>query len=247
MIETNIDPIATTNNSTTMASTTTKQQELLQYIDKQVAVALQPWTAPIYCSVAFTPNPKPGFSLSQLQFSKQDIVSYMKQPMQSAFLSGRLYFDPSSYTVDSVDQLAFDLTASARENGFELIRNGRNSSNSCTVPGFPLRFRCSCMRVFRPSSKASTPSDYRPISFHNDRAKNSRGRKGKNGVRKAESKLPTSHTSICHFGFQLLADHHGIFIKVVSRYSCPTTDLLLSDGFSKWSCLIFLASISSRK
>ena len=198
-----------------MASITTKQQELLQYIDTQVAVALQPWTAPIYCSVAFTPNPKPDFSLSQLQFSKQDIVSYMKQPMQAACLSGRLYFDPSSYTVDSVDQLAFDLTASARENGFELIRNGRNSSNSsCTVPGFPLRFRCSCMRVFRPSSKASTPSDYRPISFHNDRAKNSRGRKGKNGVRKAESKLPTSQTSICHFGFQLLADHHGIFIKV---------------------------------
>ena len=198
-----------------MASITSTQQRLLRYVDSQLLEANKPWTAPIYCSVAFSDNPK-LLDLSQLNFQQQNIVEYMKSPMQLANHKGKVYFNPTMYPVTKLDQLALDLTQSAQEQGFEIIRNGCNSyaSNKSAIPGFPIRFRCSCMRTTRKksSNKGSSPSHYRLASFHNDRAKNCRV-DGKRKSHKSEAKLPSDSSSICRFGFQLLADSLGIYVK----------------------------------
>ena len=213
-----MEPPSHNNNTTTMDSNTTKQQQLLSFVDMQVNQASQPWSAPIIAPVCLVELPQ--LQIPPTQFSQLNIVDYLKAPMRTT-TSGHLYFDTTTYSLgedlgkSALAQLATDLGISARENGFELVRNGNYKQKSSNSPYFPARFRCACHRVT--SSTISNTSQVKRTSYHNDRAKNRR-ENGKKQPRKAELKRPTSSSSLCPFGFVLHCDKFGIYLK--SSFGC---------------------------
>ena len=187
----------------------TKQHSLFRYIEQQVEKGSRPWVAPIYCSACHVEIPH----FAPTNFAQLDLVRFLKQPMQPLTL-GFVYLNPALYPFSddklqqSIATLCSDLTESARQNGFELVRNGTTASKTkSTKSGFPLQFRCSCLRAMQ--APKGQPTDFRTCSYHNDKNKNRRthGRKKK---RKGETKLAASS---CHFSFLVHLGEYGFFIK----------------------------------
>ena len=201
------------DNTRTMEPTTTKQHRLLSFVDSQVNKASKPWCAPILAPVCFVELPQ--LHIPPKDFSQLNIVDYLKQPLKYT-PSGHLYFDSTKYTLGddqgqaALTHLALDLCHSARDHGFELVRNGTIKRQSTISPHFPARFVCACFRVS--SSTSTNHSNVKQTSYHNDRARNRR-ENGKKKSRKAEVKRPTHSHGLCSFSFTVHCDELGLFIK----------------------------------
>ena len=152
-----------------MDPTITKQHRLLSFVDSQVNQASKPWCAPILAPVCFVELPQ--LRIPPKDFAQLNIVDYLKQPLKFT-PSGHLYFDSTKYTLGedqghaALTQLALDLCHSARDHGFELVRNGTIKRQSTISPHFPARFVCACFRVS--SSKSTDHSNVKQTSYHNE-------------------------------------------------------------------------------
>ena len=178
------------------------------------------WWAPIYASVSFVAN-YTGKDPTPKNFTKQNIVSYLKVPMAPMRLhntSGRLYFDPSRYSPeedkvkDSLSALVADLSSSAKAHGFDLTRNGSHSRKH----GYSTTVKCGCFRAFTPMTLEETKR-VKMERLQNDALTNNTRPNGKPAIRRARpsqgSKRPSDPSAVCGFGFAIHSDRYGLYIK----------------------------------